>query len=186
MPFEQSIGAFKEHFERWLMEAKGFSRSDIKDAECKIGPYPVDWNGFKHGNIFLIGDALPSFSPFADWGIYPAIKSGDLVTKAILGMPYKKDLKRVYKRYKLGIPVGSLFLKDLLENKFSPNSGRIMKKLSSSRSGHLTLSYIGKILARFYKYAPSVTLGYVFNLTFTHPTYRFFDVIFKYLSLLRR
>ena len=68
-PFDRSIAAFKEHFEKWLMEMKGFSRSDIKDAECKISPAPWDWNGFKYGNVFLIGDAMPSFAPFFYGGV---------------------------------------------------------------------------------------------------------------------
>ena len=99
-----------------------------------------------------------------------AIASGKLAAKAVLGMPYKKDLKRVYKKYKLGIPVGTNFFRDLMEIKGSPNSGRITKRLHSSRLGHLALSYIAKISAKSYKYAPSVFLMYTYYCVHYAPT----------------
>jgi hypothetical protein len=129
----------------------GYKIRGMQDLTSPIGlerfqawKYIFDW-----GRVALF------FAVF-DAGVREAIAGGKLAAKAVLGMPYKKDLKRVYKMHKQGIPVGANFFRDLLEIKVGPNSGRITKKLHSSCLGHLALSYLAKILAKSYRYAPSV------------------------------
>ena len=63
----------------------------------------MGYHGFKHGNIFLTGDAA-SFACSADGeGIYQAIRSGEIAARAIIDPKwnYKSELRDLlrYHRY---------------------------------------------------------------------------------------
>jgi hypothetical protein len=64
----------------------------------------VSYHGFKHGNIFLTGDAA-SFACSADGeGIYQAIRSGEIAAKCIIDPKwrYKSELRDLIKYHRFG------------------------------------------------------------------------------------
>jgi len=88
-----------ERFNRWA-EEKGI---DLSKAKKRAHPIYNGYHGFKHGNIFLTGDAASFVCTADEEGIYQALKSGEIAAKCIIDprwnyKPELRDLVR-YHRY---------------------------------------------------------------------------------------
>jgi len=92
----------RSNFEKWCYE-KGI---DISKARFSAAPLNFSYNGFKHGNIFLVGDAASFLCTIDGEGIYQAIKSGEIAAKAIIDPKwnYKPELQDLLKYHKMGAP----------------------------------------------------------------------------------
>jgi len=100
--FPSMVPAYEmnERFNQWA-EAKGI---DLSKTKRRAHPIYVGYHGFKHGNIFLTGDAA-SFACTADGeGIYQAIKSGEIAAKCIIDPKwnYKPELRDLLKYHRYG------------------------------------------------------------------------------------
>jgi geranylgeranyl reductase len=91
--YDESYRTAEEKHKNFDLECE--KRFGIKPTQHK-GGYQLtgtDYEGYKFGNIYLIGDA----GGFADHnygeGIYFALKSGELIAKLICGEPIKKEIK---------------------------------------------------------------------------------------------
>ena len=85
-----------ERFNRWA-EEKGI---DLSKAKRRAYPEYWGYHGFKHGNIFLTGDA---FACTVDGeGIYQAIRSGEIAAKTIIDPKwnYKPELRDLLRYHK--------------------------------------------------------------------------------------
>jgi len=99
LPSFMSAQEMSERFSRWA-EEKGI---DLSKAKRRAHPEYIGYHGFKHGNIFLTGDAA-SFICTADGeGIYQAIRSGEIAAKTIMDPKwnYKPEIQELtkYHRY---------------------------------------------------------------------------------------
>lgn len=74
----------KQNLDSWCKERK----IDLKDALYEGAPINFDYQGYKFGNIFLIGDAAGFPSELTGAGIYSAIASGEDVAKLISDKNY--------------------------------------------------------------------------------------------------
>lgn len=79
-----SAKKLKEGFDKWLKKNK----IDISRGEFQASPINFDFQGYKHGNIFLIGDAAGLASCLIGEGIYQALVSGQEVANIILDEQY--------------------------------------------------------------------------------------------------
>jgi Dehydrogenases (flavoproteins) len=98
-PSMMPASEMSERFNKWALD-KGI---DLAKAKRRAHPIYLGYHGFKHGNIFLTGDAA-SFACTVDGeGIYQAIRSGEIAAKAIIDPKwnYKSELKDLgrYHRY---------------------------------------------------------------------------------------
>ena len=156
-PADRSFPAFCEYFEKWLREERGLSSEVVKDAVRKSVVMPQHWHGFKHGNIFLVGDAAPFFDAYAATGTYNAIKSGEFATRAILGMSYKKEVKKLHLMFCRGSPRWMTLLIPLLDQNLNENViTKMVEKINSSRLGRLALRYELKFTKKIFKYSPGL------------------------------
>jgi geranylgeranyl reductase len=100
-PQLQSVKETKERFNKWATE------KDIDLTKTKMRAHPLyfGYHGFKHGNIFLTGDAASFTCPLDGEGIYQAIKSGEIAAKVIIdpNWNYKFELKNLLKFHKYGM-----------------------------------------------------------------------------------
>lgn len=81
----------KENFHQWLKN----HHIDIRNAKYEAFPINADYQGYKFGNIYLLGDAAGLASAFTGEGIYQALVSGEEIGKQILDSNYKPDLTRL-------------------------------------------------------------------------------------------
>lgn len=81
----------KENFHQWLKKHK----IDISNARYEAFPINADYQGYKFGNIYLLGDAAGLASGFTGEGIYQALISGEEIGKQILNPDYQPDLSRL-------------------------------------------------------------------------------------------
>ena len=81
----------KENFRQWLKKNK----IDISNARYEAFPINADYQGYKFGNVYLIGDAAGLASSFTGEGIYQALISGEEIGKQILEPAYKPNLERL-------------------------------------------------------------------------------------------
>ncbi|GAJ10029.1 unnamed protein product, partial [marine sediment metagenome] len=65
---------------------------DITDMRSEAMKGNADYRGWRHGNVFLVGDAGGFLNPLTTEGIYYAVKSGEGVAKHILG---KKEGEKI-------------------------------------------------------------------------------------------
>jgi len=87
-------------FDAWALE-RGI---DLTKAKRRAHPIYFGYHGFKHGNIFLTGDAA-SFACSVDGeGIYQAIRSGEIAAKAIIDQKwnYQSELRDLLKYHRYG------------------------------------------------------------------------------------
>jgi len=77
----------KAGFHDWLRE------TGIETGEAKLESYPIayDYQGYKFGNIFLVGEAAGLASGFTGEGIYQALVSGQEVARLILDPMHQAD-----------------------------------------------------------------------------------------------
>lgn len=75
---------FASKAKRWVQERFGL---DVKSLRSEAMKGNSDYRGWKHGSIFLVGDAGGFLNPCTTEGIYYAVKSGEGVARHILGDP---------------------------------------------------------------------------------------------------
>lgn len=84
----------KRNFQLWLKER------GIETAEAKLESYPIacDYQGYKFGDIYLVGEAAGLASGFTGEGIYQALLSGQEVARQILDPNHSAEpMKRLLK-----------------------------------------------------------------------------------------
>ncbi len=76
---------------------------DLKGAEFQATTINYDYQGFKFGNIFLVGDAAGLAFGFSGEGIYSAIVSGKIAAQSIIdkNYDYNKDISKLLKHKRL-------------------------------------------------------------------------------------
>ncbi len=79
----------KENFEKWLKT----KNIDVKKAKFQTFTINFDYQGFKFGNKYLVGDAAGFASGLTGEGIYFAIVSGQEVARKIINPDY--DCKNI-------------------------------------------------------------------------------------------
>ena len=77
----------KKNFHLWLKE------NGIETGKAKLESHPIacDYQGYKFGNIFLVGEAAGLASGFTGEGIYQALVSGQEVARMILDPEHSTD-----------------------------------------------------------------------------------------------
>lgn len=102
----------REGFEVWLKK----NRIDVSRGRFEASPINFDYQGYKFGNIFLVGDAAGLASGLTGEGIYQALVSGEEIAKMIIDEKYvsermrdilkkKQAQKRVYSFLKGSRPI---------------------------------------------------------------------------------
>lgn len=81
----------KDNFHAWLKKHK----IDITNARYEAFPINADYQGYKFGNVYLIGDAAGLASGFTGEGIFQALISGEEIGKQILEPSYEPNLERL-------------------------------------------------------------------------------------------
>lgn len=71
-------------FKKWLEEKK----IDVSKAKYEAFPISYDYQGYKFGNVYLVGDAAGLASGLTGGGIYQAMVSGEEVAKCIISKKY--------------------------------------------------------------------------------------------------
>jgi Dehydrogenases (flavoproteins) len=100
LPSMMPASEMSERFNRWALD-KGI---DLAKAKRRAHPIYFGYHGFKHGNVFLTGDAA-SFACSADGeGICQAIRSGEIAARAIIdpNWNYKSELRDLLKYHRYG------------------------------------------------------------------------------------
>jgi flavin-dependent dehydrogenase len=90
-----------ENAKEIMLKEKGVDLSKHKPSFRNL---KATYGGFRHGNIFLVGDAATFISALWGEGIYPALKSGEIAAKAIINKDYnyKIDVNALYKFHRRG------------------------------------------------------------------------------------
>ena len=85
----------KKNFHLWLKE------NGIETGKAKLESHPIacDYQGYKFGNIFLVGEAAGLASGFTGEGIYQALVSGQEVARMILDPEHPTDQMNHLLRY---------------------------------------------------------------------------------------
>ena len=90
-----------DNFEKWMDKHK----IDVSKARYESFILDGDYQGYKFGNKFLIGDAGGFVSELTGEGIYPALVTGEEVSKIIMNPDYKSKkiddllkIKNIYSR----------------------------------------------------------------------------------------
>jgi flavin-dependent dehydrogenase len=93
-----------ERVEEFMLEKKGI---DLSKHKFMRAPFRLTYHGFKHNNIFLVGDAASFGSTLWGEGQYQAFVSADIATHAILDHSYKwrDDINDLLKYHKSGLPL---------------------------------------------------------------------------------
>lgn len=86
----------KENFHQWLKKHD----IDITNAKYEAFPINADYQGYKFGNVYLLGDAAGLASGFTGEGIYQALISGEEIAKQILDPDYEPDFRRILRNLK--------------------------------------------------------------------------------------
>jgi geranylgeranyl reductase len=82
----------KKNFLEWLK----LKKINIAEATYEAFVINCDYQGYKFGDTFLIGDAAGLASGFTGEGIYQALISGEEIAKLILDNSYEPEkLKRI-------------------------------------------------------------------------------------------
>jgi Dehydrogenases (flavoproteins) len=70
----------------------------------KAAPIKFNYNGFRFGDIFLVGDAASFNFTTVGEGIYQAMRSGEIAAKAIIDPTYrwKDDIEQLLIYHRLG------------------------------------------------------------------------------------
>lgn len=81
-------------FKKWLAEKK----VDISNGKYEAFPINYDYQGYKFGNIFLVGDAAGLASGLTGGGIFQALVSGEEAAKLIIDKNYvSQEMEEVLK-----------------------------------------------------------------------------------------
>lgn len=147
----------RRDLERWFEEERGINLKDGREISRTINWV---WNGFKHKNIFLVGDAASFNNTLAQFGIGQAIESGEIAAKAIIDerYNYKKDVKMLYRHHKtMGLGETSTeWMRWIMDTGSMINSmpkmlditKRAAKKIESSRLGNLLWSSTNNFIVK--------------------------------------
>jgi len=143
---EKNVKDNKDKFE-WYCEENGI---DLEEKKFCTFPMEMEYHGFKHKNIFLTGDAAGFH--FIVFGIYAAMKSGEIAAKAILNPDWNyetelKDLLRFQRirNFASFIDTHPNFGSKFLSSLFSLNNiiGPFLERMAGE--GHL----VGKAVYRW-------------------------------------
>lgn len=86
-----------EGFKKWL----DANNIDVSGGKYEAFPINYDYQGYRFGNIFLVGDAAGLASCLTGGGIYYAIISGEEVAREIIDKNYNSfKMKEIIKRKK--------------------------------------------------------------------------------------
>ena len=85
----------RKNFNKWLKKNK----IDVSKGKFEAAPINYDFQNYKFGNIFLIGDAAGLASGITGEGIYQAVVSGEEIAKKIINKKY--NLKKIQGLIKL-------------------------------------------------------------------------------------
>jgi Dehydrogenases (flavoproteins) len=99
MPRFMRIGQFREVFKSWCRQ-----HEIVLGGEMKAAPIKFNYNGFRFGDIFLVGDAASFNFTTVGEGIYQAMRSGEIAAKAIIDPTYrwKDDIEQLLIYHRLG------------------------------------------------------------------------------------
>src|SRR3989344_2193133 len=75
----------REGFDQWIKK----NNIDISGGKFQAHPLNCDYQGYRFGNVFLIGDAAGLVSGFTGEGIYQALVSGEEAAKSIINPLHK-------------------------------------------------------------------------------------------------
>lgn len=96
----------REGFERWLKDRK----IDISKGEFQAFPINFDYQGYRFGNVFLIGDAAGLASALTGGGIGQAVVSGEEVANYIIDKNYSsRKIEDIAERKKMHSRVLNFF-----------------------------------------------------------------------------
>jgi geranylgeranyl reductase len=95
-----STDEIERRFNRWAEKEE----IDLTKGERRAASIYFDYHGFRHGNVFLTGDAASFASSAVGEGIPQAIRSGEIAAKAILDPSYNfkrdvNDLLRYHRHF---------------------------------------------------------------------------------------
>lgn len=76
----------REEFDQWTRK----NNIDISGGKFQAHPINCDYQGYRFGNVFLVGDAAGLASGFTGEGIYQALVSGEEAAKIIMN-PFHKS-----------------------------------------------------------------------------------------------
>jgi geranylgeranyl reductase len=98
LPSIVSAQEMGERFNQWAKE-RGI---DLSKGKRRAHPIYVGYHGFKHGNIFLTGDAASFACSLDGEGIYQAVKSGEIAAKCIVDPKwnYRSELQDLLKYHR--------------------------------------------------------------------------------------
>jgi geranylgeranyl reductase len=87
----------------WLGEWCTEKGIDLTKHKPRAHPINFSYNGFRHGDIFLTGDAASFVCTFTAEGIYQAIKSGEIAANAIIDPKYnwKRDVRDLLRYHRI-------------------------------------------------------------------------------------
>jgi geranylgeranyl reductase len=109
MPRFMPMGRFRRIFEDWCYQ------HDIQlEGKVRAAPVKFNYNGFKFGDIFLVGDAASFNFTTVGEGMYQAMRSGEIAANAIIDEKYKwkKDVRKLLLYHRRGAP--AIYLHDHL------------------------------------------------------------------------
>jgi geranylgeranyl reductase len=100
LPFLMSVREMKERFCGWANEKK----IDLSHAKIRGAPVYFAYHGFRHGNIYMTGDAASFACAVNGEGIYQALRSGEIAAKAIIDPKwnYKGELDDLLRFHRYG------------------------------------------------------------------------------------
>jgi len=139
----------ENRFNAWA-DKNGF---ELKDGERSAAPIYFDYHGFKHGNVFLTGDAASFASSAVGEGIPQAIRSGEIAAKAVLdpGYNFKRDVNDLLRYHRHFSFLLTLALDFPMFTKKAFESSEKFKNLIEELSLTLKIGITQEALIAFYR-----------------------------------
>lgn len=82
-----SAKKLRDGFDKWLKDRK----IDVSKGRFEAFPINFDYQGYRFGNIFLVGDAAGFASAITGGGIGQAVVSGEEIARLIIDKDYKPE-----------------------------------------------------------------------------------------------
>ena len=161
---------------------------DLEGGRFRAAPINWSYNGFKHRNIFFVGNAASFQNPTFFLGVSSAFKSGEAAAKAILGEDYKSDLKEALRFHKSGGQLYTLMAKTGLfggganfnldkMNTSLDRYAKVFMKFGDSRFGTFALGGINRHLGKLLKSHPTISLPLYLTLIMSPASFNSFESI---------
>jgi len=86
-------------FVKWLKKRE----FDFSEVNKQAAPIYMGYHGFRHGNIFLTGDAASFICTVTGAGIYQAFKSGEIAAKSIINPKwnYRPEIRDLLRHHRM-------------------------------------------------------------------------------------